>query len=108
MIFKETSIKRILSECEKHNIMIVMGTLEEARRAAYQFAEAAGDRVKRVSNEFTLITKKEGLIYFKSVGQIRRGLGGYRARVIIDIPVLECVSVECGGMCTMKQFWTEQ
>lgn len=104
MMSYENDMMRILRESEKCNIMLLFTSEEEALSAASNFRKAMTKSIKDTRDKTVLQTAAGFHIYFKSIQFVKRGLDGIRAKVIICIPILEYISVHCGGVCTIKQF----
>ena len=99
----ESDMIRILRESEEHNVILLFASPEEALAAANDFRRAMFKSVKETGNKTVLRTAAGFRIYFKSIQFVKKGYG-IRAKVIICIPILEYISVHCGGICTIKQF----
>lgn len=95
---------RILRAGEQSNVLLLFATTEEALSAANNFRKTMTESVKDTADKSVLRTKKGFRIYFKSIQFIKCGLDGIEARVIICIPILEYISIRCGGVCTIKRF----
>lgn len=103
MYFGNADVEMFLKESENCDLIIMFKSTEEAKRAAKEFGEKAGNKVKFVANWTTIRTESKNIIYFKSVGTTSRCMDGYRGRVIIHIPELEITSKQSGHVCTMRQ-----
>lgn len=103
MMFSKSDMVRILRESEKHNVILLFESQEEALSATNEFRKEM-PQCMNTGNKTVLRTAAGFHIHFIRIQSVKNRLDGIRAKVIICIPILEHISVYCGGVCTIKQF----
>ena len=68
--------EQVLRESEKHNVMFLFRSQEEALSTANDFREAMSENVKDTADKTTLKTMAGSYIYFKDIQFLKKGWMG--------------------------------